>query len=158
MVSSTERPWYRLHLVTAIALAFVGGCLGWCDLVGSRQSLKYLWSGTRSFGWPWEHFDGLREFSPGRAAADALVAGLILAAVAAVVETRCRSPARRPQLRIGDLLLIVAVVAPLIALVRVEADWLNWEWTPGRYVPLSWYPPPVLYGVLAGLGCALFAT
>lgn len=178
----TERRWYQLHRTTTAALVIVAVCLAWCDFVGSSRTLKYLFLGTRSFGWPLEHFDGRRDFSAARSLANLLAGICLLVGIAAALEPPRRIPARRAGLRLTTLLSIIAVVAVLLALTRSEVEWpehrptlrseleLFGHWARGEldlpdhpplgrtYVPISWYPLPVRFGILAGLGCALFAA
>lgn len=177
MEAVRTRRWYRLHLLTWIAVVIE------CAAIARCQFIKQLGTGfspgpapfARKFyyGSPAIYLVRLAEGFPGASptsrstwylpslALNCVCWALIVASVGTVIESWMRRP-KRWQFSVRGMGLFTFVVAAVIALVK-QQSWLTETFghlglLPGivfdylAYYPADW---PVLLAILFGIGCLL---
>jgi hypothetical protein len=148
---------YRVHWITAAAQLAVGGALLYCQLTPSwwgRIGLSTQWLTAR--GWPLNLLNG----AASAATVNLLVALAIVISTTLVLERWLKRPGRLRHVSLAALLSLVAVVAALLALWRLNEDldggpqgrldWLN-----AGLEPYSWV---VRVPLVFGLGCTIYTA
>lgn len=179
MTGVSARAWHRLHAVTWLALAVVGGALAHAHIVGRGHWMVRYFPTINYYndyhGWPIVLVERMPDtpffenrFAPAFGCAlaiDLLVSLLLLLSTASVIERWLRRPGSRLQLRLTTLFVLTAVVAAVLLVVQVEHRLVRggpfsdpWEADRFRYTPLVWYPWYVRVPLFIGLASAVYTA